>query len=53
MTKERKLKILEDFRLSTELFNSEDAKKSFYEVYKNLSEEALLDIEKALKNGSK
>lgn len=52
MTKKRRLEILENYRKSTGLFESEGAKKSFFNVYKDLSEEALLDIEKNIKNNS-
>lgn len=49
MTEEKKAKILEKFRKSTGLFNNKRAKKSFFEVYKDLSEEVLLDIDKNTK----
>jgi len=53
MTEEKRLEILENFRKSSGLFESEEAKKSFFNVYKNLSEETLLDIEKNIKNDPK
>ena len=48
MEEERKLKILENYRVSLDLFKDEGSKASFFKTYDLIDDETLLDIEQTL-----